>query len=640
MQIRPSEYLDFDFDPPLTSAELEVIEYLIKIDGDWQADIRPKIVFPTPTVVLTSLSFGLIVLNVLPWKDDGSMRRKSDETFKQPNKGSQEIFTADGSFSIEKKVENEWVRININPKKALAKSVSTLFKEKFYTKELDERSNTGESKAKSKAIEVARGVLAIPGFKNQTDAGKLVDLRGLTRKETDSLKVFGHDIFDSIGLRALMNKDFSKYQLQSSIDRIRAELAGPSTSGRVAFVLSGGAKNIAENPNNAKRRRIRGCAGSGKSIGVAARAAHLALEKKEVLIIGYNITLSSYLRDLTRNRLNGLGQKGLEAFHRVTISHFHRFLFDITNDSDSEDSNPGPDFTEHKILLAKRGYEKQKFFEDRGKEVYSKWPRYSAIFVDEGQDFRQTWWDFLRDYVLEEGGEMAVVLDHTQDVYEVGNWSEEMQGFGPWTEIKESFRLSSVVVSLAKQIATDFDLGAKKLLPEKNTVQASLYEPCIRWLNIGAEEINATTVSAVEWLQKVTGSKSLDGTTLLFDQHAMGMRILEALKKIPECKNIDNIFSEDAMGQQDKKKAFDASSTCLKACTVHSYKGWESRNVVYVPTADNPTLLFIAVTRVLGLSEEGASNLIVINSERKFDQYKSFSTHDASGDRKITSVSF
>ena len=172
MQIRPSEYLDFDFDPPLTSAELEVIEYLTKIDGDWQADIRPKIVFPTPTVVLTSLSFGLIVLNVLPWKDDGSRRRKSDETIKKSNKGSQEIFTDDESFFIEEKIENQWEKLDINPKRALAKSVSTLFKEKFYTKELDERSNPRESKAKSKAIEVARGVLAIPGFKNQTDAGR------------------------------------------------------------------------------------------------------------------------------------------------------------------------------------------------------------------------------------------------------------------------------------------------------------------------------------------------------------------------------------------------------------------------------------------------------------------------------------
>ena len=46
-------------------------------------------------------------------------------------------------------------------------------------------------------------------------------------------------------------------------------------------------------------RRIKGPAGSGKSVALAARAARLAAEGKHTLVVSYNITLLNYLRDLT-----------------------------------------------------------------------------------------------------------------------------------------------------------------------------------------------------------------------------------------------------------------------------------------------------------------------------------------------------
>ena len=45
-------------------------------------------------------------------------------------------------------------------------------------------------------------------------------------------------------------------------------------------------------------RRIKGPAGSGKSVVLAARAASLAAEDKHILVVCYNITLLNYLRDL------------------------------------------------------------------------------------------------------------------------------------------------------------------------------------------------------------------------------------------------------------------------------------------------------------------------------------------------------
>jgi hypothetical protein len=51
---------------------------------------------------------------------------------------------------------------------------------------------------------------------------------------------------------------------------------------RRVLKLSDGARNVEENPNDAEIRRIRGPAGSGKTMGLAARAARSASEGRSV----------------------------------------------------------------------------------------------------------------------------------------------------------------------------------------------------------------------------------------------------------------------------------------------------------------------------------------------------------------------
>ena len=63
-------------------------------------------------------------------------------------------------------------------------------------------------------------------------------------------------------------------------------------------------------------------------------------------------------------------------------------------------------------------------------------PRYDAILVDEGQDFRPSWWQTLR-LALKADGEMILVADKTQNIYATAAaWTEDTManaGFrGPW----------------------------------------------------------------------------------------------------------------------------------------------------------------------------------------------------------------
>lgn len=56
--------------------------------------------------------------------------------------------------------------------------------------------------------------------------------------------------------------------------------------------------NLVKTRTRSGYRRIRGPAGSGKSVVVACRAAELARQGGSVLVVCYNITLLNYLRDL------------------------------------------------------------------------------------------------------------------------------------------------------------------------------------------------------------------------------------------------------------------------------------------------------------------------------------------------------
>ena len=56
--------------------------------------------------------------------------------------------------------------------------------------------------------------------------------------------------------------------------------------------------NFATTRTKSGYRRLKGPAGSGKSLIVAKKASHLLQQNKSVLVVSYNITLCNYLIDL------------------------------------------------------------------------------------------------------------------------------------------------------------------------------------------------------------------------------------------------------------------------------------------------------------------------------------------------------
>lgn len=612
-----------EFEPPLTDAEVEVLTYLESLDFDGIVFVRKKFGILSATAVVSSETHGGVIINVLDWSTDNVRRvtlTSSGEPYdgdelRLPNGVEHVIqYLEDGKWSTERK---------INPRHDLARMRDGLYRQHYAsgqpTKGLDD---------------TVRSVLVLPKMSGR-EANHVTDL-SREGKSVPNSKVLGDDYKRNVGLAGLLRtNNGKKMDVAGSVTKLDRYLASPRTEGVPPPPLTGGAKNIADNLRNSKRRRILGSPGSGKSLGLAGRAARLALEGKSVLMVGFNITLSNYLRDLVRSRLAGRGEAGVRAFDRVTFTHFHGLVLQVVGEKFEAESDGDLDYLDRALNEAVRLYQKQERLLQAGLPLYRPLPTFDAILVDEGQDFREPWWNFLRNHVWRPDGEMAVVVDRTQDIYDHGSWMDNMNYFGAWTILKESYRLPPAVLPLAVAIAKDFSLGSAEVLPEAVPGRVSLFETTeVSWRNQSPRDLVDTKgesfaplIAEVERLLALFGDHENCDITVLCDRHDDGLEIVKQVSEVLGVETIRHIFDSNATQQREMKLAFDNQAKGVKGCTVHSFKGWESRAVVYyLRDGTDPALAFIAVTRVKGYSEEGPSYLSVINMDERFNKYAEFAT--------------
>jgi hypothetical protein len=100
---------------------------------------------------------------------------------------------------------------------------------------------------------------------------------------------------------------------------------------REPLVMDGDQKTLMTTWPASRYRRIKGPAGSGKSLVLAARAAYRASQGKSVLIVTYNITLWHYLKDLVVRAKPGRGNMDF-----IQFDHFHLFCRQVAREADLE----------------------------------------------------------------------------------------------------------------------------------------------------------------------------------------------------------------------------------------------------------------------------------------------------------------
>jgi len=391
---------------------------------------------------------------------------------------------------------------------------------------------------------------------------------------------------------------------------------GHSQSQRRPLPLDRNQRSLAETRTETGYRRIKGPAGSGKSLVLAARAANLIAEGKDVLVVSFNITLWHYLRDMVERGLHG--RRGIGS---VTYNHFHGWCRDICEETGREneytalrDSRTlGQLLNEDLPRLAARRID-----DPQGADLQ----RYDAIIVDEGQDFLPLWWNVLRK-VARAGAEYLLAADATQDIYGTSrSWTDEAMrgaGFpgGRWAELKTSYRMPPELVPLAREFASRFLPRDIIDLPEPKQMELAFAAPRLKWKQVAeGEELDAAIQCLREMMTHCAEHPlAYSDIVLLCQDHETGLALVNRLTTLGV--EAAHTFGEDWQTAKRHKKAFWMGGEKVKASTFHSFKGWEGSAVIAIvedmTDAKARALIYTGLTR-LKHSADGCMLSVVSSS--------------------------
>jgi hypothetical protein len=154
---------------------------------------------------------------------------------------------------------------------------------------------------------------------------------------------------------------------------------------------------------------VRGGAGTGKTLLALEVARAAALEGRRVLLTCFNIALARWLAE-TVVSWGPLAE-------RVRAATFHDLCAEAAEAVGDHPPSPQPGDR----AAADEYWDVQMPGRLLAALVAGKLPRYDAVVVDEGQDFRRDWFDLLEGCLRDpRAGTLVVFLDPAQDIFGTG----------------------------------------------------------------------------------------------------------------------------------------------------------------------------------------------------------------------------
>ena len=376
-----------------------------------------------------------------------------------------------------------------------------------------------------------------------------------------------------------------------SLYYLRGWLREPDSSvqQRSGVVLNARQREVATTRTVTGYRRIRGSAGTGKTVALAARAAEVAGQGGEVGFLYYNITLGNYVRDMV-SRL--AGQSGNSFRRRVTFHHFHRwckgvcFRAGLNDEYSNLFKQHGGDAVLSTELpnLVRTAYQADLSSPD------PVLPRYDALLVDESQDWLPQWWDVCR-LAVKSGGEAVLLGDRAQDVY--GNaalWTETAMngaGFsGPWFELDQVYRIPREFVPVVEHYKSSFVIPTSSVRPDPFQLRLGC---TARWVQVGLGH-SVVDVALSEFRDllhlRMPGGVSFSDVVAQFQRERTGLSFLNKISGMPEFHGFRFLHTFQ-VGQgkgayydaQEQKLQFFMGDARVKLTTIHGLKGWEASTV-------------------------------------------------------------
>lgn len=448
------------------------------------------------------------------------------------------------------------------------------------------------------------------------------------RKFVKNASILGSDMLSETGINNLFSEIYFNYnnqrftpELRDNCTRFFAPGWHSYKEGRTDIVLDNRQRELAIS-NAGARQKIRGVAGCGKTQIMVERAVNAQIRSgKTVLILTFNITLINYI-------LSRIGDVRKDfSWKKFEVINYQQFF-------NSQANRFG-------LKMNKYSSDDEHFFDS----VAGSLDKYSAIFIDEVQDYDSRWLRLIYNNFLSSDGEFVVFGDEKQNIFKRPLDAENriiVPGVpGRWNELKEPHRIEdSPIINLAIDFQREFltslnpDDIEPNLFPESGTIQYREYKLsempqveayCEQLLADGLVSSESTVVLASQYqpLRRLEYSCRVNHNreTQITSERTEEWR--ELLKKYPPVENetgtwYDFRFTEEVTDiRTSRKRHFKMNAPGLKFSSIHSFKGWEAESVVLLVdhTDKNDELIYTAITRA-------KKNLYIINLGNQ--KYKDF----------------
>lgn len=453
-------------------------------------------------------------------------------------------------------------------------------------------------------------------------------LNNATKKFIKNTAILGSDMLSEDGITRLFSEIYFTYnnprftpQLYESCTQFFAPEWHTYKEGRTDIILDTRQKELAKSRAGAKQK-IRGVAGCGKTQIMVERAVNAQIRTgKTVLILTFNITLINYILSRIEEVRKDFSWKKFE------VINYHQFFNSQAN--------------KFGLKMTKLSSDNEQFFDG----VVDKLRRYSAIFIDEVQDYDSRWLKLIYNDFLEVDGEFVVFGDEKQNIFNRPLDAENkviVPGIaGRWNELKQPHRIEdSPIINLTIDFQKEFlsmlepDDIEPNLFPESGTIQYKEFKPsemhlveqyCEQLVKDGQLDLCTSVVLAsqymplqrLEYFCRVVNKRETQITSERKEEYQELLEKYPLIEDYTGCRE-DYRFTQKINNiRTSRKRHFTMKATGLKFSSIHSYKGWEAESVVLlIDHVDrNDELIYTAITRA-------KKNLYVINlGNLKYKQF-------------------
>ncbi len=364
-----------------------------------------------------------------------------------------------------------------------------------------------------------------------------------------------------------------------------------------------------------KHQKIKGVAGAGKTLILAKRAVNSHKRHHDhVLILTFNITLTSYIRDMISDVRESFRWKNF------TIVNYHHFFNSMANN--------------HGLHIKElEDYKNEDFFDD------VPITKYKAILIDEIQDYDLAWIKIIKKYFLEENGEFVVFGDEKQNIYDQETDSDKFPVTtvgGAWNKLNQSFRLSTIIAELAedfqsaffkkkyeidkieivddKQQLLDFERNIIKQLPYESNNNEGLVKTIFEFIRANDIHPNnicilAQNIELLRNIDHIIRLKFNEKTLTTFETKEVYEYLINQFannEKVSRSKMGELLEDKIRQVRRVKKIGFRLNGGTIKLSTIHSFKGWEIPTLFLIIDSDVDEVIYTAITRA-------RHNIIIFN---------------------------